>query len=137
MPTASPLMRRIAAAELDKIFPHMAREPREQLTTSIIRQWLTYGGHAGVFTLASHYYLHLEDHGEYVHVGLELVPASIPQLLAPWGVEHDELPDIVWELNVKQSATFVNTQGRTIRVRANALEHGFGVEEVSDEDEAD
>src|SRR5262249_18388871 len=129
------IMRLIAAAELDKTFPGMAHGPREELITSVVRQWLTCDRHAGVFTIPVHYWLHLVERGDQVLAGVEVVPGSLPRLLGPWPVVGRDLPRIVWELSVAQSATFVNAEGVTVRVRADAKEHGFGVEEVQDDGE--
>jgi hypothetical protein len=128
-------LRLIAAAELGKIFPGMAPGPREELITSIVRQWLTCDRRAGVFTLAVHYWLHLVERDGQVLAGVEVVPGSLPGLLGPWLVVERDLPRIAWELSVAQSATFVNAEGVTVRVRADAREHGFGVEEVPDGEE--
>jgi hypothetical protein len=127
-------LRLIATTELDKIFPGMAPEPREELITSVVRQWLTCDRHAGVFTIPVHYWLHLVERDEQVLAGVEVVPGSLPVLLGPWLVVERDLPRIVWELSVAQNATFVNAEGVTVRVRADAREHGFGVEEVQEED---
>lgn len=45
------ILRAVAHAELDKFFPSQAPAAREELVTSVVRQWTTYGGNAGVFTL--------------------------------------------------------------------------------------
>jgi hypothetical protein len=135
MPAKSHVLRAIAASSLDKAIPRLASDAREELTTSIIRQWLTYDGHAGVFTLPIHYWFHLEQEDGEVRVGTEVVPGSLVKLLTPWRVLDDDLPEILWQLSVAQNATFVNADGLTVRVRADAKEHGFGVQEVVDENE--
>lgn len=115
----------------------MVLESREELTTSIVRQWLTFHGHAGVFTEPVHYWLHLAENAGKVEVGTEVVPGSIAKLLGPWLVVERDLPGILWQLSVTQNATFVNSEGVSVRVRADAKEHGFRVEEIIDEEESE
>jgi hypothetical protein len=135
MAIKSHILRSIAESELDKVFPGLAPGPRQELVTSVVRQWLTCDGHAGVFTVAVHYWLHLVERDGHVLAGREVVPSSLPGLLRPWLVDELDLPRIAWELSVAQNATFGNADGRKILVRADAKQHGFSVEEVLDEDE--
>lgn len=133
MPIKPHILRAIAHAELEKVFPGQASAAREELVTSVVRQWTTYGGNAGVFTLHVHYYLTVEQIGTQVRAGTEVLPGLLKQHLAPWGVVDRDLPGIVHELSVTQSATFVNLDGLTVRVTSDPRDHTFRFEEVPDE----
>ena len=62
-------------------------------------------------------------------------PSNMRQTLAPWLVLESDLPRVIHELTLAQSATFVNAEGVTVRVSADPKEHSFRFEEVKDEDE--
>ncbi len=64
-----PVLRTIAHSELDKILPGQATDIHETLVTSVVRQWTTYDGKAGILTLAVHYWLSVEHKGSKVVVG--------------------------------------------------------------------
>lgn len=130
----SPTLRYIAGCEIDKLFPGIGPERREEYVTSVVRQWLTNDRKAGVFTVAVNYWLNLVERGSQLLVGLEVCPSNMRQVLGPWKAFDDELPKIVHRLTLAQSATFVNADGVTVRVRADPIQHGFGFEEVKDED---
>lgn len=127
------ILRAIAEAELEKIFPGQARAAREELVTSVVRQWTTYDGNAGVFLLSVHYYLTVQQRGGQVLAGTEVLPGTLKQHLAPWGVVERDLPGIVHDLSVAQNATFVNTDGLTVRVHSDPRDHTFRFEEVPDD----
>jgi hypothetical protein len=130
----SRFMRHIAACEIEKLFPGVAPEAREEYVTSIVRQWVTNGLRAGVFSVAVNYWLHLVERDGQVHAGLEVCPSNMRQTLGPWQVVERDLPEIVHQLTLAQSATFVNADGVTVRVTADPKEHVFRFEEVKDED---
>lgn len=127
------LLRAIANAELEKIFPGQAREPREELVTSVVRQWTTSAGRAGVFTVAVHHYLTVLETGGRVLAGTEVLPGTLKQHLAKWGVVERDLPRIAWDLSVAQTALLVNNEGITVCVTSDSRDHTFRFEEVPDE----
>lgn len=133
MAIKSPTLRYIAGCEIDKLFPGIGEERREEYVTAVVRQWLTNDRHAGLFTVAVNFWLSLVEQGTKVLVGLEVCPSNMRQVLGPWKVLEEDLPEIVHQLTLAQSATFVNADGVMIRVRAEPKEHAFGFEEVRDE----
>lgn len=137
MAIPSPLMRRIARFEIEKLFPGIAPEPLEQYVTSVVRQWVTNDLRAGVFTVAVNYWLHLVEQNGQVLAGLEVCPSQMRQHLGPWLVLDRDLPDILRQLTVGQAATFVNAEGVSVRVTADPREHSFRFEELADEDQSE
>jgi len=135
MPIRPHVLRTIAHAELEKIFPGQARDVREELVTSLVRQWTTYEGRAGLFTVPVHYWLSVVEVEGSVHAGTEVLPGTLKQHLGSWGILDRDLPHVVHELSVAQSATFINGEGLTVRVQADPRDHTFRFEEVSDEEE--
>lgn len=129
------ILRAIANAELEKIFPGQAREPRGELITSVVRQWTTYGGNAGVFTVAIHHYFTVLERDGKVLAGTEVLPGTLRQHLAKWGVVERDLPRIAWDLSVAQMALLVNDEGVTVRVTSDPRDHTFRFEEVPDADD--
>lgn len=131
------VLRSIAHAELDKLLPGQAADIHEALVTSIVRQWTTYEGRAGILTLAVHYWLSVEHKGNQVVVGSGVTPATLPRHLATWKVLERDLQRIVLDLNLSQTATFVNLDGLTVRVRMDPRDHHFEFAEVPDLEPAD
>jgi len=134
MAVKSPLMRHIARHEITKLFPGIAADVLEGYVTSVVRQWVTNDLRAGVFTVVVNYWLHLVERNGQVLAGLEVCPSNMWQALAPWLVLDRDLPRIVHELTLGQSATFINAEGVTVRVMADPKEHSFRIEEVQDEE---
>lgn len=135
MSIPSSVLRTIANAELDKIFPGQAREPREVLATSVVRQWTTYGGNAGIFTVPVHYYLTVSQLGGQIVTRTEVLPGTLGQNLATWGVVARDLPRVTWDLSVAQMALLVSDEGVTVRVTSDPRDHTFRFEEVPDADD--
>ena len=129
------VLRAIAIAEIEKIFPGQAREPREELVTSVVRQWTAYDGNAGVFTIAIHYYLTVRHRDGQVLAGTEVLPGTLKQHLATWGVVERDLPRVAWDLSVAQMALLVNNEGITVRVTSDPRDHTFRFEELPDADD--
>lgn len=129
------VLRAVATHELEKMFPGQADGPREELVTAVVRQWTTYDGNAGVFTVPIHYYLTVRHQAGSVIAGTEVVPGTLRRDLATWGVVERDLPRITWDLSVAQSAVLVNDEGLTVRVMSDPRDHSFRFEEVRDADE--
>jgi hypothetical protein len=132
----SAVMRNIAGTELDKLIPWLDPEVRSDLVTSIIRQWVTCDGHAGVFTEYVNYWFHLAQVGDQIHVGHEVVTESKLRdiLLAARAVE-DEIAELVRELSLRQRVTFENKDGVRMELRASPHERRFEARLAEDDEE--
>lgn len=126
------ILRAIAHPELDKILPGQAADIHEALVTSIVRQWMTYEGKAGILTQAVHYWLSVEHRGKQVVVGSGVVPATLPRHLATWKVLERDVQRIILDLNLSQTATFINLDGLTVQVRMDPRDRHFEFAEIPD-----
>lgn len=105
-------------------------DEREDFATSLVRQWLTYDGHAALFV----------GDGQF-DFALSRTPLGKPRaVLTPprvgWvgrcardcKVPAEEIPAIIAQLNRGQSAEVVNTEGVPLRLWVNPKEKKQGVE---------
>ena len=129
----SAVMRNIAGCEIDKLFPGLAEGPRTELVTSVIRQWLTNEGWAGLFTIAVNYWLNLIERNGKALAGVMVHPSEIRRRLKTWLVDEADLPGIVHQLSLSQSATFVNAANQSVRVSTNPKEHSISFDELKDD----
>lgn len=86
-----------------------------------------------MFTPAAHYWLTVGLAGGKVRAGAEVVPDQLARHLATWQIVGRDLPRVLRDLSVAQSATFVNAAGLTVRVWVEVPAHVFRFEEVPDE----
>jgi hypothetical protein len=133
----SRFMRHIARCEVEKLFPGISPAALEDYVTSVVRQWVTNDLRAGVFSVAVNYWLDLAEVDGQVHAGLEVCPSNMRRTLGPWLAVDRDIPGIVHQLTLAQSATFVNADGVTVRVTADPREHSFRFEEVEDDEPLD
>jgi hypothetical protein len=125
-------LRRLAEALLDEIeeYGELPGAERADVATSLVRQWLTYEGHASLF---------LDE--EEVHLALGRTPLGrrcvvpepaghgwVRQLTRDWKVRPDDLPEVLDQLNRGQSAEVVNADGVPLRLWVNPKEKRRGVE---------
>lgn len=130
-------MRKIASDELDKIFPGLAKAAREELVTSVVRQWLTNDGWAGVFTVPVTYWLHLKEDKKKKNramAGVLAFPSEMWKHLRTWKISEQDLPGVLHQLSISQSAVFTNREGLDVRVSAEPREKVVRFGEVKDED---
>lgn len=127
---ADDLFRRVAGGDE---FPE---GERADLVTSLVRQWITYDGHATLF---------LGDRQVYLVLGRTPLgnPCVVPEpglsgwvreLTEDWKVDPDDIPDILDQLNRGQSAEAVNADGIPLRLWVDPGERGRGVEPLVEED---
>lgn len=119
----------------------LAQEPLNQLTnpcrddliTSLVRQWLTYQRQATLVSREEQYYVILiEDRNEIQGVNVEPFPASEwwDGSMRDWHFDEDQLEDALCQLNMGQSAEFENRDGIRVRVWTNPKERKKGIEPV-------
>jgi hypothetical protein len=125
-------LRRLAEALLDEIAgdEDLPGGPRDDWATSLVRQWLTYQGHATLFLAEEQVYLDLGR----TPLGKPCVlpePAGhgwVRQLARDWKLHPDDLPEVLDQLNRGQSAEVVNSDGVPLRLWVNPRERRRGVE---------
>lgn len=124
------VLRAVARDQLARLLPQQSPAAREELATSVVRQWATGGGCAGVFTPEAHYWLRVVQVDGRVAAAAEELPGTLGRHLAGWrAVDHD-VPRILLDLSVAQHARFASADGLTVRVRVDAKERTFHFDEV-------
>lgn len=102
---------------------------RADLATSLVRQWITYDGHAD------------PEHQIYLHLARTPLgrPHPIPeagllgwidQLATDFQIDPEDVPDMLGQLNRGQSAEVVNREGVPVRVWVNPKEKSHGAEKL-------
>ena len=117
----------------DDEFPE---DERADYVTSLVRQWITYDGHATLL---------LGDRQVYLVLGRTPLgnPCIVPEpglsgwvreLTEDWQISPDDIPGLIDQLNRGQSAEAVNAEGIPLRLWVNPKERGRGVEPLVKED---
>ncbi len=121
---AEDLIRRIAQEE------EIPEGEREDLATSLVRQWITCDGSATVFVGEQQVYLALgrTPLGRPCVVPGPALPGWLGRLREDWKVSPDDLPEVIDQLNRGQSAEVVNSDGVPLRLWVDPRERSRGVE---------
>jgi hypothetical protein len=130
-------LRLLAESLLDDMAEYdvITEEEREDVATSLVRQWLTCEGNATLFLGEEQVYLVLGR----TPLGKPCVfPESaghgwVRQLTRDWKISPDELPEILGQLNRGQSAEVVNADGVPLRLWVNPAERRRGIEPLARE----
>src|SRR2546427_6010809 len=109
----SQALRQLAEELLSQIAEEgaLTAEEREDLTTALVRQWITYAGNATLLLGEEQVYLVLgrTPLGKPCVVPEPALPGWIKQLIQDWKIDPDDLGEIIDQLNRGQSAETVNT----------------------------
>jgi hypothetical protein len=113
-------------------------EERDDLVTSLVRQWTTYDGYAVRFL-----------GGQLHHLDLARTPLGnrcvkphpgprhwLVEVLSERAIDLDLVPEIVSRLNVAQSAEVTAPDGSELRLWVNPREHTCGVDVLAESAEA-
>jgi hypothetical protein len=105
---------------------------REELITSLVRQWIGYEGTATLFVDEQQVYFVLKKTrlGKITVNPEPALPCWIPQLTQDWKVNREVLPSALEQLNRGQSAEVTNDEGIPLRLWVNPKERSRGVEEL-------
>jgi hypothetical protein len=111
----------------------LPEKERRDLVTSLVRQWITYDGHATLFVGGQQVYLIL---GKTPLGRPRFVPETDRldwehQLTERWHIAAQDLPDVFAQLNRGQSAEVTNAEGVPLRLWVNPKEKGRGVESLA------
>jgi hypothetical protein len=104
----------------------------EDITTSLVRQWLTYGGHAILFLDGERVSFDLDQsRPDKLRLGQGVVPGTrelLERWQIDWKIDPEAWPDIFDQLNRGQSAEVINNDGVALRLWVNPNERKIGVE---------
>jgi hypothetical protein len=106
---------------------------REDLATSLVRQWVSYDGNATLFLGGHQVYLVLGQTplGKPCVVPLAAPEGWLKELSREWKVRLYDLPEALDHLNRGQSAEVVNADGVPLRLWVNPKEKARGVEPLA------
>src|SRR5205823_6611663 len=133
MPNA---LRKIAEHELDHCFHDLEPHIRDELATSLVRQWIGNDGNAVIVTREFHFWLRMNklENGQ-TQVVRERQPQTFVDQLRKSRVIEEEIPALLHELTVRQSVECLTDYGQKIRLRVDPRKPTFFVELVTDDDE--
>jgi len=128
-------LRNVAEAELDSRLGDLDSRLKQELATSLVRQWLTNDGHAGLVTQSNHYWFRMIRTDGGFEVGFDAQPPRFIDQLRGADVAEEQIPGLLHELSLCQSAQCQTQDGKSIRLRMIARERTLLIEPVADEDE--
>jgi hypothetical protein len=127
-------LRRLAeeiTRELAEVY-EITESDQEDFTTSLVRQWITYGGNATLFLEEQqiNFFLGQTPLGKPRVQPEPGRPGWVNQLTQDWKISSEQIPDILNLLNRGQSAEVTNAVGLPLRVWVNPKERSKGVESL-------
>jgi hypothetical protein len=135
-PTRQPPLRKIAESVLKKYLGDLDDAVREELATSLVRQWLTHDGHGGFVLPTSQCWFQLVKKGDGFEVGFDRPEGHWGRALPQgWQLAEDEVPAVLHRLNVCQSVQCRNADGRTVRLWIEPKERAVRCRELAGEEE--
>jgi hypothetical protein len=135
-PTRHNPLRKIAEAELDRRFADLDSQLKQELATSLARQWLTNEGHAGLVTTSGHYWFKINrtQNGGF-EVGFDAQPPRFVDNLRRANVAEDQLSGLLHQLSLCQSVVFPTQDGRILCLRMIAKERTLLIEPAANEND--
>lgn len=129
------VLRQLAEELIDQMAEEysLSNSDRADLATSLVRQWITYDGHATLFLDDEHQiYLHLvrTPLGRPRPVPEAGLLGWIKQFTTDFQISPDDVPEIIAQLNRGQSAEVTNQDGVPVRVWVNPKEKRHGAEKL-------
>jgi hypothetical protein len=120
------LLRKIAGIELQRRFGDLDPEVKRDLATSLVRQWVTNDGHAGLATRSSLFWFRMvwKDDGG-VDVGCTPEPRNCEVELRQRGVPEESIPALLHQLNLCQSVCCSTARGQFLEVRMDVKARKF------------
>lgn len=127
-------LRQLAEGLLEEIAEdeEISEADQHDLATSLVRQWVTYDGHATLFIGEEQFYLVLAgtEGGGYRIIPSRSPPGWMNRLIQDWKISREELPPLIRQLNLGQSVETMNSEGLPIRLWVNPKENSKGVEQL-------
>lgn len=130
----SQTLRYLADQFVARLADEVLTSPRVDLSTSLVRQWLTNDRHATLFLGDEQHYLRAEVKDETT-VGLTGEPEDargwFRRVERDWRIDPDAWADAIRQLNVAQSAVVETRDGGYVRLRVDARNRTHGVEPLT------
>ncbi len=131
-------LRKIAEKVLARHLGDLDAAVRDDLATSLVRQWVTNDGHAGFVTPTRQFWFQMVTKGDGVEVGFSPVEGNWGGVLTEeWHVAEEEVPALLHRLNLCQSVLCRTADGLTIRLRIEPKERAVRCEEQRESEGTD
>jgi hypothetical protein len=132
----SNVLRKIAEHELDQCFHGLSLLARDELATSLVRQWVGNDGNAVIVTREFHFRFRMKklEDGQ-TQVVRDCKPQTFVDHMRKSRVIEEEIPGLLYQLSVRQSVECVTDYGQKLRLRVEPAKHMFFVELVLDDDQ--
>jgi hypothetical protein len=135
--TRNQALHKIAQDSVHRVFHgKLSAEQERDLVTAIVRQWLTYEGHAALFTASDRFWLAVRANPQGGYTVTEQRNPGDPTAPFPrdWDFEAEQVPDIFHRLNLGQSAEFSNQRGQRLRLWVEPKERRLNLELLPEAD---
>lgn len=131
-PTKSAVLRAIASDGVEKCLPDLTPEEKDGLITSVVRQWITHEGHAFLMNEeAERCYLVLRQTADGYEMTVNEVDGdALNPFLCDWQIDRELIPEIVHDLNLRQSAEVTNRNGLALRFSVNPQKRSISIEQT-------
>jgi hypothetical protein len=128
-------LRNVAEADLQARFGKLDPLFKQELATSLVRQWITHDGHAGLVTHTHNFWFQMirTEAGLY-EVGCESQPSHLLDELRAWNVKEDDFNALLHELCICQGAVCQTVDGRSIRLCLLPKEKVIRIQPASEEE---
>ena len=129
------VLRKVAENELNTCWPDLLPETKQDLTTSIVRQWITNDGMAVVVTRDHHVWFRLTqlEDGQ-MRVGKEILEGTFTDHMRHSRIIEEQIPRLLHELTLRQSVQCETDYGQTVRLRVDPSKKMFFIEMMPDND---
>jgi hypothetical protein len=129
-------LRQIAEHELDRCFHDLSPFTRDELATSLVRQWIGNDGNAVIVTRDFHFWFRMKklEDGQ-TQVVRDRQPQKFVDQMRKSRVIEAEIPRILHELAVRQSVECWTDYGEKLRLRVDPANTQFFVQLVTDDDQ--
>jgi hypothetical protein len=129
-------LRKIAENELAKHLGDLDAAVRNELATSLVRQWITNEGFAGLVMPTRRYWFRMiakEDGG--LELGVSKSEGNWDRVLTEeWHIDKEEVAGLLHRLNLCQFVLCRTIDGRTVRLRIEPKERTLRCEEAKAEE---
>lgn len=127
------LLRQLAESLIAQVPEELLTSPRPDLSTSLVRQWLTYDGHATLIIGNEQHYFHpAPGPGGELRFDFHRAPvdAWLRQCMREWDCDDDEWVRAIRQLNLGQSAQIETRRGEFLRLWIDPKDRSKGVERL-------
>lgn len=128
-------LRRVAEGILNETFHDLSSDSRDELATSLVRQWITNEGVAVIVTRDHCIWYHLKPNedgsGQVVR---EVTPGTFTDHMRRSRVVEEQIPQLLHEVTLRQRARCTTDDGEVLELRVEPATKTFHIELVPDDE---